>query len=170
MATTLTLTGNSRLSYSLSDSPVIGSLAEAAELKTTRSVSNGTGSGQANVAWRDRVTIASNQAWSADLLNLGTTAFGFVGKVSITTLKELMVVVNTTTASRYVLVGVIGPGDTTAWAAKVNRGGDYRVADYLDGWAVTNNVNNTLYIANPSAGSVSIDVCFIGVGTLADNV
>jgi hypothetical protein len=168
MATTLSVSGNSRCTYSFSDGPAIGSLAESVEIRTARTVANGTGAGQANVAWRNRVTIAAGQAYSMDLLNLGATAFGFGGKVVINTLKELFVVVNTTTASRYVLVGVIGPNDTTAYSARVNRGGDYRVADYQDGWAVTNNVNNVVYIANPSGGSVEIDVLAVGVGSTAD--
>lgn len=167
MATTLSLTGNSRLSWSFSDSPTIGSLSESAEVRTSRTVENGTGSGQANVAWRDRVTIPAGQAYSLTLDDLGATAFGFAGKVVMTTLKEFMVVVNTTTASRHVLVGVIGPNDTTAFSARVNRGGDYRVADYLDGWPVTNS-NKTIYIANPSAGAVEIDVAVVGVGSTAD--
>lgn len=168
MATTLAVTGNSRCTYSFSDSPTIGSLAESVEIKTSRTVENGTGAGQANVAWRNRVTISAGQAYSLDLLNLGATAFGFAGKVSITTLKEFFLVVNTTTASRYVLVGVIGPSDTTGYSARVNRGGDYRVADYQDGWAVTNNVNNVIYVANPSAGAVEIDLVVVGVGSTVD--
>ena len=47
MPTSLSVTGNSRLTYAFSDTPEIGSLAESVELKTTRSVANGTGSGQA---------------------------------------------------------------------------------------------------------------------------
>jgi hypothetical protein len=167
VATTLSLTGNSRISWSLTDDPTIGSLSESAELRTARTVENGTGSGQANVAWRNRVTIAAGQAYSIELDNLGATAFGFAGKVVVTTLKEFMVVVNTETASRHVLVGVIAPNDTTAFSARVNRGGDYRVADYLDGWAVTNN-NKIIYIANPSGGSVEIDVAVVGVGSTVD--
>lgn len=167
MATTLSVSGNSRLTWSLSDDPVIGSLGESAELRLTRAVENGTGSGQANVAWRNRVTIAAGQVYGIQLDNLGASAFGFAGKIAITTLKEFLLIVNTDTASRYVLVGVIGPNDTTAFSARVNRGGDYRVADYLDGWAVTN-TNKFIYIANPSGGSVEIDVAVVGVGAISD--
>jgi hypothetical protein len=168
MATSLSVTGNSRCTYSFSDDPTLGSLAESVEIRTQRSISNGTGAGQANVAWRNRVTIAAGQSYSIDLLNLGATAFGFGGKIVINTLKEFFLIVNTTTASRYVLVGVIGPSDTTGYSARVNRGGDYRVADYQDGWAVASNVNNVVYIANPSAGAVEIDLLVVGVGSTVD--
>lgn len=162
---TLALTGNSRLSWSLTDAPTIGSAGRSAEIKTSRSVENGTGVGQANAAWVNRVTIASGQVYSLELRNLGDTTFGFAGKVVLTTLKEIICVVNTTTANRYVLFGVIGPNDTSAYVARINRGGDYRVADYQDGWTVTQNVNDVIYIANPSAGSVEIDIGVVGVGT-----
>jgi hypothetical protein len=167
MSTTLAVTGNSRVTYSFADSPTIGSLAETVEIKTSRTVANGTGSGQANAAWRDRITIPSGQSYSLDLQNLGATAFGFGGKVVISTLKEFFLVVNTTTASRYVLVATIA-GDTTGYAARVNRGGDFRIADYTDGWAVTAGVNNVVYVSNPSAGSVEVDILVVGVGSTAD--
>ena len=167
MPTTLSGSRSGSLAWSLSDSPVFGSLSESAAVSTSRSFANGTGSGQANVAWRDRVTIAAGQTYSVALDDLGSTAFGFGGKVVISTLKETVVVVRTTTASRFVLVGVIGPGDTTAYSAKLNRGGDYRVADYLDGWPV-NSGNKNFHIANPSAGAVEIDIAFVGVGTTVD--
>ena len=64
MATTLTVGGNSRLSYSLTEDPVIGAVSESAELRTTRTIEDGTGENQANVAWRNRVTIAAGQVYS----------------------------------------------------------------------------------------------------------
>lgn len=168
MPTELTVTGNSRVSYSLTEDPVIGAVTEAAELRTSRNVSNGTGENQANVAWRNRVTIAANQVYSFDLTNLGATVFGFAGRVTLTKVKEVMVVNNTTTAGRYALWGVIGPSDTTSYVAWLGRGGDYRWADYLDGRVVTANVNSVIYVANPSPGAVELDILLVGVGTYSD--
>ena len=168
MATTLTVGGNSRLSYSLTEDPVIGAVSESAELRTTRTIEDGTGENQANVAWRNRVTIAAGQVYSFDLLNLGATVFGFAGKVAMTKLKEVMVVNNTTTAGRYALWGVISPSDTTAYVAWLGRGGDYRTADYADGRTITANVNNVIYVANPSPGAVELDILLVGVGTYSD--
>lgn len=168
MATTFSGSSNVRSGYSLSDSPVIGAAGESAELRISRDVGNGTGSGEANVAWRNEITVANGSVYSLDLLNLGATVFGFGGKVAITTLKEVFVVVKTTTAGRYLLWGVIAPGDTTAYAARLGRGGDYRWADYADGIAITNGVNNTIYVANPSGGAVTFDVLVVGVGSTSD--
>ena len=167
MATSIDVSTNSRMTWTLSDTPAIGSIAETAELKISRTIANGTGSGQANVAWRNRVTIAPGQTYSMDLDNLGSTAFGLGGKVVVSTLKDFCVINRATVAGRYVLVGVIGPADVTGWAARVNRGGDYRVSDYLDGWSI-NSGNKSIYIANPSPGACEIDIGVIGVGTFAD--
>lgn len=168
MATSLSASGNSRLTYSLSDSPLIGSVGESVEIRTSRSVANGTGSGQANAAWRNRVTIAAGTVYGLDLRTLGATVFGFGGQVALSTLKEIMVVVNTTTSTAYVLFGVIGPSDTTAYTARINAGGDYRAADYQVGWPITAGVNDTIYIANPSPVSVELDIGVVGVGTYSD--
>jgi hypothetical protein len=168
MATTLTASGSSRTSYSLSDAPAIGAAAESVELRVTRTVENGTGAGQANAAWRNRVTITAGQVYSFDLTALGATVFGFGGSVTLTKLKEVFVVCNTTTAGAHVLWGVIGPSDTSAYAARIGRGGEYRWADYEDGITITNNTNDVIYVANPSSVSVEIDILVIGVGTYAD--
>lgn len=168
MPTELTVSGNSRVSYSLTEDPVIGAVSESAELRTSRNIGNGTGENQANVAWRNRVTIAAGQVYSLDLRNLGATVFGFAGRVTMTKLKEVMVVNNTTTAGRYALWGVIAPNDTTAYVAYLGRGSEYRTSDYLDGRTVTANVNNVIYVANPSPGPVELDMLLVGVGTFTD--
>ena len=164
MPNTLSLSANSRLTWSVTD----GTASESQELRTSRAITNGTGENQANVAWRNQVTIPAGQAYSFDLNNLGDTALGFSGRVTITNLREMFAVNLTTTAGAYVLWGVIGPGDTTAYAARIGRGGEFRVADYLDGQAVNVGVDNVLYVANPSAVAVMLDVGFVGVGTYTD--
>lgn len=165
---TLTLTGNNRLTFSLSEAQSVGSLTGDVEVRVTQSIANGTGAGQANVAWATKVTLPAGQAYSLDLTNLAASAFGYVGKITVATLKDVLVVNNETTAGRYLLYGVISPQDTTGYAARINRGGSYRWSDYQDGIAVTSG-NKTLYIANPSAGPVTFDIALAGVGTFADN-
>jgi hypothetical protein len=163
--TTLSLTTNARLSYTWSDSPAIGSLAESVEIKTSRTITNGTGADQANVAWRDRVTIPAGQSYALELRDLGATAFGFGGRVTLTTLKEFFVVNTETAAGRYVLVATIGASDATA---RVNRGGDFRVADYVDGWTVTSGSTDIVHLANPTAHPVTVELGVVGVGSTAD--
>lgn len=168
MPTTLEVSGNARLTYTFTDAPTIGTLAETAQILTTRTITNGTGANQANAAWRNRVTIAAGQAYTLELTNLGATAFGFSGVLSLATLKEFFLVNNATATGRHVLVGCIGPNDATAYSAKVGAGGDYRVADYLTGWPVTAGSTDTITIANPTAHAITVDIGLVGVGTLGD--
>lgn len=165
---TLTLSGNNRLTFSIADTQLVGSVTGDVEVRTTQTVSNGTLAGQANVAWATKVTLPAGQVYSIDLTNLAASAFGYVGKINVATLKDVIVVNNETTSGRHLLYGVISAVDTTGYAARINRGGSYRWTDYQDGIAVTSG-NKTLYIANPSAGSVTFDVALAGVGTFSDN-
>jgi hypothetical protein len=165
---TLTLTGYNRLTFSLADTQLIGSVTGDVTVRASQTVANGTGAGQANVGWAAQVTLPAGQVYSLDLTNLPASAFGYVGKVNVTTLKDVIVVNNETVANRYLLYGVIAANDTTGYAARVNRSGSYRWTDYQDGIAI-NAGNKTLYIANPSAGSVTFDLALSGVGTYSDN-
>ena len=165
---TLTLTGNNRLTFSLADTQLVGSVTGDVEVRATQAVDNGTAAGQANVAWATEVTLTAGQAYSFDLTNLAASAFGYVGKINVATLRDVLVVNNETTAGSYLLYGVISQADTTGYAARINRGGSYRWTDYQDGIAV-NAGNKTIYIANPSSGSVTFDLALAGVGTFLDN-
>jgi hypothetical protein len=113
------------------------------------------------------VTLPAGQVYSLDLTDLSLSAFNLAGRLTFTTLKDIIVVNNSTTAGRYLLYGVISPADTTGYAARLNRGADYRWSDYQDGIAVTAG-NRMVYIANPSAGSITFDIALAGVGTFSD--
>jgi hypothetical protein len=165
---TLTLTGYNRLTFSLADTQLIGSVTGDVEVKSSLTVANGTGAGQANVAWATKVTLPTGQVYSIDLTNLPASAFGYVGKINVATLKDVIVSNTETTSGRYLLYGVISAVDTTGYAARINRGGSYRWTDYQDGIAITSG-NKMLYIANPSNGSVAFDIALAGVGTFLDN-
>lgn len=165
---TLTLSGFNRLTFSIADAQPIGSVTGDVEVRSSSTVANGTGVGQANVAWATKVTLPAGQAYSIDLTNLSASAFGYVGKVNVATLKDVIVVNTATTAGRFLLYGVISQADTTGYAARINRGGSYRWTDYQDGIAV-NASNKTIYIANPSGGIVTFDIALAGVGTFSDN-
>lgn len=169
MATTLSGSTNTRVTWALADAPDIGSLSESAEIKLTRTLEHGTGAGQANVGWRERVAIPAGQTYTLELDNLPATAFGFAGTVSLATLKDFYLQNTATVAGRYVLVGTVGPADATAYSAKVGAGGEYRVADYLVGWPVVNNTSDTIHIANPSAAAITLELTLVGVGTIAES-
>lgn len=168
MATAISISTSSRLTYSLADSPDVGTLGEGYETSISRTVSNGTASGQANAAWAELVTIPAGQVLSLDLTNLPATKLGFTGHVNFSTLKDVVVLNKESVAGRYVFWGVSSPSDATGYAARINRGGDYRWTDYADGVAITAG-NKTIYIANPGTDAVLLEVAFCGVGTYVDN-
>lgn len=167
MPVTASLSTNNRLTFALADTPDIGSLSQSVEVRTARTVANGTGAGQANAAWSARVTLAAGQVYSLDLTNLTLSAFNLAGRLALTNLRDVIVVNNATTAGRYLLYGVISPQDTTGYVARLNRGADFRWSDYQDGIAVTAG-NKDIYIANPSNGSVTFDIALAGLGTYSD--
>jgi len=167
MPVAASISTNSRLTFSLADSPDLGTISQAVEIRAARTVENGTGAGQANAAWSARVTLAAGQVYSLDLTALSLSAFNLGGKLTLSVLKDVIVVNNATTAGRYLLYGVISPADVTGYAARLNRGADYRWSDYQDGITVTAG-NKLLYIANPSNGSVTFDIALAGVGTYVD--
>ena len=167
MPVAASISTNSRLTFSLADSPDLGTISQAVEIWSARTVENGTGAGQANAAWSARVTLAAGQVYSLDLTALSLSAFNLGGKLTLSVLKDVIVVNNATTAGRYLLYGVISPADVTGYAARLNRGADYRWSDYQDGITVTAG-NKLLYIANPSNGSVTFDIALAGVGTYSD--
>ena len=168
MATAIAISTANRLSWSLSDAPTLGSAGEMYETSTTRTVANGTGSLQANAAWADLVTIPAGQVLSLDITNLSTAKFGIAGHVAFSTIKDVFVINKETTAGRYVLYGVASPSDVTGYAARINRGGEHRWTDYVDGISV-NAGNKTIYIANPGADSVTLEIAICGVGTYVSN-
>jgi len=165
---TLSITGNTRLTFALSDVQLVGSVTNDVVVRATQTVENGTGAGQANAAWASKVTLAAGSAYSLDLTSMPASAFGYVGRVSLTNLRDVVVVNNTTTAGRYLLYGVISPQDVTGYAARIGRGGSYRWTDYQDGITVTAG-NKLIYIANPSNGTVVFDIAVAGVGSFLDN-
>ena len=180
MPTTFSGSSNIRSSYTLSDSPTIGTAGETAQLRVNRSIDNGTGIDEANAAWRQVITVPQGQVYSLDLTNLGATVFGFGGKVSLSVLKELFVVVpeftsqvqslgpGVTPGSR-ILFGCISSSDTTGYAAELWLGADYRWSDYQVGKTITSG-NKFIYIANPanSGGTVKFDILLVGNGTYSD--
>lgn len=169
MPTTFSGTTNTRVTYTIADAPAIGSISDGAELKTTRRIENGTAANQANVGWREQATIPAGTTYTLELDNLGATAFGFAGTVIFSTLKDFYLINTATAAGRHVLVGTVGPSDSTAYSAKIGAGGEYRVADYLVGWPVVNNTSDTIHIANPTAYPITVELVLLGVGSIVES-
>lgn len=164
MPTAIAISTASRLSWSLTDTPSVGTAGESYETSNSQRVSDGTSVGQANAAWADLVTIPANQVLALDATQLSTAKFGIAGYVAFSVLKDVMVINRETAAGRHVLYGVASPADTTGYAARINRGGEHRWTDYTDGVSI-NASNKMIYIANPGTAAVTLEIAMAGVGT-----
>ena len=155
MANSLTVAGSSRLSWSLSNADVIGSAAAAAEHRTSRAITNGTGPGYANAANTQRITCTgSGVSLAINALNI--SVLGVAGQVAFTTLKELLVSVASGPTGGY--LNLQAPGGITG--ARVGVGGQLHWADYQVGATGT-----TVALSGGPTGTYVVDLTLVGEGT-----
>ena len=156
MPTSLTVAGTTRLAWSLSDSQSAADYSASGEDRSSRSVSNGTGVGQANVA--ASTTITGTQAgFSLAITGITGSVLGAVQTARVNTVRELLVFVNTGPTGGFVTV--THPGIS---GVRVGVGGQFHLADYGSG--IT---GGSLAFASTVAGTYSVDVTAVGVGTYA---
>jgi hypothetical protein len=156
MPTSLTVAGTTRLAWSLSDSQSAADYSASGEDRSSRSVSNGTGVGQANVA--ASTTITGTQAgFSLAITGITGSVLGAVQTARVNTVRELLVLVSTGPTGGFVTV--THPGIS---GVRVGVGGQFHLADYGSG--IT---GGSLAFASTVAGTYSVDVTAVGVGTYA---
>lgn len=152
MPNTLTVTGNTRLTWSLTD----GENSRADERKSGRSISNGTGPGKANFAHYETVSIATPSSTTTLSGNsLGVFAYGFQGNGVCEKVKEVLVeVVSGPTGGHVIFQAPHVPGTT------VRTGGQLHIVDYQQG---ATGVGNYSFTAGPT-GPYSVAFTLIGEG------
>ena len=156
MPTSLTVAGTTRLAWSLSDSQSAADYSASGEDRSSRSVSNGTGVGQANVA--ASTTITGTQAgFSLAITGITGSVLGAVQTARVNTVRELLVLVNTGPTGGFVTL--THPGIS---GVRLGVGGQFHLADYGSG--IT---GGSLAFASTVAGTYSVDVTAVGVGTYA---
>ena len=155
MANTLSVAGATRVAWSLSDG--VGT-SKSDTQSSSRSITTGTGPNEANVAWSYAFSTTGIGSSSWSVAALPVSAFGPTGSASVTAIKEVLVTVSTGPTGGYVAfsapTGVIG--------AQVNVGGQFHLADYLTGIAVT---TGNIVIANGPTGSYAGEITVIGNGS-----
>lgn len=155
MANKLTVSGNTRLAWSLSD----GTSTQGKEVSTLRSVVNGTGANQATMSYYERVT-ATGVGFSRALGTLPVDFFGVTGTAAVSNVRELIVSVVTGPTGGAFSLG--GPAGLTG--VRVGVGGQLHWADYVTGATGT---STTLSLTNGITGTYTVDVAIVGVGTYA---
>ena len=155
MPNELTVAGSTRLAWSLSSSDSIGSSSSAAEHRTSRSITDGTGPGQANVANTQRITCTGSGA-SLAINAPNISVIGVAGQMSVTTLKELLVSVVSGPTGGY--FNLQAPGGITG--ARVGVGGQLHWADYQVGAT-----GNTVALSGGPTGTYTVDLTLVGNGS-----
>lgn len=157
MANTLSVSGSTRVSWSLSDGS--GSSKSDAQA-SSRSISSGTGPNQANVAWSETFATTGVGSVTWGTLSLPVSAFGPTGTARVTTLKEVLVAVSTGPTGGYVQFGA----PTGITGVRINVGGQFHFADYLSGISTA---TGSFSVANGITGTYAGQITVVGNGTYA---
>jgi len=152
MPNTLKVTGNTRLTWSLSD----GENSRSDQRKIGRSISNGTGPEKANFAYSTTISLATGSSTTTlSGFSLPTEAYGFQGSAFCQKVKEVLVEVVSGPTGGYVIFQAPHiPG------TKVGTGGQLHVVDYQLGVTGTGDYSFT---ASPT-GPYSVAFSLIGEG------
>jgi hypothetical protein len=160
MANTLSVSGATRLSWALSETQNVGSIGKSADQRSSRSISNGTGPNQANVAITDTVSVTGTSTTSIDLAYYYDKSFGYDGLLTFTTIKEVLVNVATGPTGGNLTVGL----PTGVTGVRMNVGSQMHLADYTAGLAVGASPS-WIKLKSNVTGTYSVDVTVIGVGS-----
>lgn len=141
----------------------------AAPLQFSRgyALPNGTGSGQADLIWDDRRTIAASGTDDLDLAGTLTDIYG--ATVTFARIKAIVVAAAAGNANNVVIGAAatnqfVGPFGSATHTCHVRPGGVAAfVATDATGWPVTAGTGDLLRIANSGAGtSVTYDIVLLG--------
>lgn len=155
MANDLTVSGATRLSWSLTGSDTNSSASVVGDHPTRRSIANGTGPGQANVATTRRITCTGSGN-TTTLATIPFTPFGSTGSASLTTVRELLVSIASGPSGGF--LNVAAPGGITG--VRVGVGGQVHWADYTVGATGT-----SVVLSGGPTGTYTVDLTLIGVGS-----
>ena len=113
MAATFSLTSSLRVTPRWVDALDMIDVVDTVSPTLNFNLANGTGAGQADSYWKGTVAITANQTTSLDLRALSLSVFGGTGTLSLASVKALLVVNKSTTATL-----TIGGADADRWAAR----------------------------------------------------
>jgi hypothetical protein len=162
MSNSLTASGSTRLSWTLTSTQSVGSTTRTAEIRTSRTITNGTGADQATVGYSNTHTVTGTATVEFDFAGIEYDSFGSTGIVAFSDIREILVKVAATTGAQ-LFVGYA----TGVTGHRVPYGGEYHLCSYTTGIAVSDWAGSALRIHNPTSTAVDIDIAIIGVGTFS---
>lgn len=157
MANDLTVAGSTKVSWALSSPGTLGSQSSGAELRTSRSISYGTGPNQATVAHSQRITCTGSGV-SLSIGNIDISPFGIAGYAVFSSVRELLVSVASGPTGGY--LSLAAPGGITG--VRVGVGGQLHWADYATGA-----VGSTVALSGGPTGTYTVDLTLVGIGGYA---
>lgn len=142
---------------------VDGTITDSTTVTVSAKTANGTGTGQANVYWRDVITIAASATATVDLRSLSLAFYGATGSVSLASVKQLLVVNKSATASL-----AVGGSTTNRWTAlaggavTVGASGSVYALHGGAGYATTT-TDKVIAITNNGGASATVEIYVVGV-------
>lgn len=166
MATSLSVNGETFVSWSLSDADGQMGYAASSNTRAARTVSNGTGTGQSNVAWSGQLAWSGTGVAGWNIHHgLTVTPFNASGYPNFVTLRELLLQVVTGPTGSYVSVRLSDVTPTAPANFPLSVGGQLHFCDYSAGMTV--GTAGSLEVKSSTGGNYAIDVTAIGVGDYA---
>lgn len=167
MARTLTGTIKAALGLTYLGDLDLGSQKALLPFAAEISIGNGTGNGQANLAWWDNRSIAGSSSEDLDLAGGLTDAFGQA--LTFTKVKGIYVKAAAANVGNIVIGGKPSTGffaglfgDITD-KIKVAPGQSFLITNMNAGWTVTAATADILLMANDAAGTALYDIAIIGL-------
>lgn len=155
MANTLSVAGNTIVSWSLSDD---AGNSKTDSQRSTRSISTGTGPSQANAAWSETWSTTGVGGTSWDVSQMPGYAYGVAYAIGFSKVKEILFAVTTGPTGGYVTFGA----PTGVTGVRVNVGGQFHLSDYLEGITTS---TGSFAVTNGVTGTYSGDITVVGNGT-----
>lgn len=166
MANELAVTGNTRLTWSLTEAQVTSTVSRSAEQKSSRNITHGTGANQANVAWSERYITTGLGGVVISSSSFPVSSFGYIGYAAFYRVKEALLSVATGPTGGYVTFGMPATGATGAvTGVRVYVGGQFHWLDYLNGLPV----NGDFSVTNGVTGTYDFELSLVGNGIYEQN-
>lgn len=159
MTATFTITGSLKLLPSWKD----GTVTDSTRITVPANLTNGVSDGQADVYWRDVLTIDSEQEAFVDLTNLPLSFYEGSGSVELAAVKQLLIVNKTDTSTIYLFYGT-----SDQWSAFASQEmavgplGSLWVHSPNAGYAVSS-TSKVIPIGNDGPSTATVEIYVVGV-------
>jgi len=171
MASALAIDLRASLTWLLQDALELSTITDVSKLEFAASLTNGTGSGEADRIWHDERTLAAAAADDLTLSALASSVFGNSVNVALAKVKALLIVCTTDDAGAELTIGNaasqawVGPFNASSARLLVPGDSVLFLVNKQAGWNVGVGASDVLRILN--SGSVSATYRIVIVGTSA---